>query len=601
MNSLRKTKIVCSLGPASSTDEVVGGLLKAGMNVARFNFSHGTHQSHHDMMDQLKRISASLGIPVAIMLDTKGPEIRTGIVEKDDVLYKEGDAVIVSPWVDGTAEKSPSSPAAPDKPGRIYVRLEKIAEKAQPGVRILIADGLLELEANKTEGDSVLCTVLNNASIGSRKNVNLAGVHPGLPIMSEQDKSDIAFGVTQDIDLIAASFLSYPEEVAEIRAYLESLGSKAKIIAKIESAAGIENIAAIIEAADGVMVARGDLAEQIPDEEIPLAQKRIITLCRAAAKPVITATQMLDSMINNPRPTRAELTDVANAIFDGTDAVMLSGETANGKYPVEAVATMNRIALKVEQSDEYKVRVAGTEPTDPGTHVAQAVAEAAYHVAQSVKARLIVTSTLSGNTTRMLARFRPPQPILAITPSEKVRRQLLLDWGVFPYMASNAANSDELISNAQRIAIEQGFAAFSDKVVLAAGFPVESPLPLNTVRVLIIGSILSRAAEGGYFYDNRTTGRIFRATTLDEAASGLKLTKADILVCPLLTEEYIPILRIVKAVVCEGPCEISRQRLRDINPRLVWLSRLHTASRRLENGLSVTIDGDSLLIYEGVV
>ena len=353
----RKTKIVCSIGPASDNDETVRSMIAAGMNVARFNFSHGEHAWHKQAMDRVKRISRELKTHVAILLDTKGPEIRTGLTpDNQKIKINAGDTIEVA------ADGMQCRPAQGTKPGHISLTWQEIAQKVHKGVRILIADGLIELDVERTEGSTVICTARNSGEIGSRKNVNLIGIHAGLPIMSEQDKADIAFGVQQNIDFIAASFVSFPEEVVQIREYLASLGSKARIIAKIENQEGIEHIDQILDESDGIMVARGDLGVQVPPEQVPLAQKLIISKCRAAGKPVITATQMLDSMIVNPRPTRAETTDVANAVFDGTDAVMLSGETAGGAWPVESVRTMAQIVTVTEQSDVYRQRMEETGP-----------------------------------------------------------------------------------------------------------------------------------------------------------------------------------------------------------------------------------------------
>src|SRR5574344_76400 len=357
----QKTKIVCSIGPVSNTDETIRKMIGAGMNIARFNFSHGDYTWHKDAMDRVKRIAAEEKKIVAILLDTKGPEIRTGMtLNGKDVVITAGDVIEVvadsSPCY-GAERTSTASETFVGKTGHISLSWKDVAARAKPGLRILMADGLIELIVDHVEGDKVICKANNSGVIGSKKNVNLVGLHAGLPIMAEQDKKDIAFGVEQNIDFVAASFVSFPEEVVQIREYLTSLGSKARIISKIENEEGLDNIDRIIEESDGIMVARGDLGVQVPTERIPLAQKSIIAKCRAAGRPVITATHILESMIVNPRPTRAELTDVANAVFDGTDAVMLSGETAGGKYPVESVETMARIVRTTENSDEYKTRM----------------------------------------------------------------------------------------------------------------------------------------------------------------------------------------------------------------------------------------------------
>ncbi|MCL2720704.1 MAG: pyruvate kinase [Treponema sp.] len=493
----RKTKIICSIGPASSNDDTIRELILAGMNVARFNFSHGTHETHGINIERVRRISAELGKHVAILLDTKGPEIRTGLVENDGkVTINKDDLVIV------TTDNCLTTAANAGQPAHISITWKEAAQKLKPGHHILVADGLLDLEvlniiqADESNllisGDMISCRANNTAEIGSRKNVNLLGVHAGLPIMSEQDKKDIAYGVKINVDFIAASFVSFAHEIAEIKKYLEDLKSSVKIIAKIECSDGVENIREITQAADGIMVARGDLGVQLPTEQIPLVQKHIISVCRKVGKPVITATQMLESMIVNPRPTRAELTDVANAIFDGTDAVMLSGETANGAYPVEAVQMMDKIAITVEQSYDFRERMeiirseCLVEDFEPSESLGITMSRAGVEVCASVNAKAIVTPTLRGNTARLLSAFRPDRPVLAVTPAEEVLREMQLYWGVYPCITPNAEEAESKILNSIRVALESGVAKESDKIVLVAGLPIQSQNPVNTVRVIIL-------------------------------------------------------------------------------------------------------------------
>jgi pyruvate kinase len=601
----RKTKIVCSLGPASSSDDVVRDLLRAGMNVARLNFSHGTHETHRASIERVRRISSELGVFVAILLDTKGPEIRTGMVADDGkAAFNTGDAVII------TTDGCLTTAASGTEPAHISISWEEAAEKLQSGHRVLVADGLLELEVLSVDGGEIRCRANNSAVIGSKKNVNLIGIHAGLPIMSEQDKKDIAFGVEMGLDFVAASFLSYPHEITEIKKYLESLDSGMKIIAKIESGEGLENITEIARLADGVMVARGDLGVQVPTEQIPLAQKFIIEMCRRVGKPVITATQMLESMIVNPRPTRAELTDVANAIFDGTDAVMLSGETASGAYPVEAVKTMDKIACTVEQSNEFRVRMKSfheeclSEAHNPAENLSIIMSRSGVETAAAVGAKAIVTPTLTGNTARVLSVFRPDEPILAVTPDEHALRSMSLYWGVYAYRTERVDESESMIQNAMKVASESGAAGISDKIVLVAGLPLKSPHMVNTVRVIILGTVLARASAGGSAQPaiSRACGRVIHAaTSLDAREKIRSFGGGEILVCRVLTEDYTPIIRIVSGVICEGVSEISEQKLRYINPRLVWLTHIRQATQKLESGLTVTVDAKQLLVYEGSV
>jgi pyruvate kinase len=600
----RKTKIVCSLGPASATDDVVRELILAGMNVARLNFSHGTHETHRASVERVRRVSKELGVSTAILLDTKGPEIRTGdTVNGETVTVSKGDAVAVT--VDGCLTR----PAENNTPAYLSLSWQDAPAKLKPGHLILIADGLLELEVLETHDGVISCRANNTAAIGSKKNVNLIGVHAGLPVIGEQDKKDIAFAVDMDLDFIAASFLSYAYEVTEIKKYLETLNSSIKIIAKIESGEGLQNIREIAKIADGVMVARGDLGVQLPTEQIPLAQKHIIEVCRRAGKPVITATQMLESMIVNPRPTRAELTDVANAIFDGTDAVMLSGETANGAYPAEAVKSMNKIACTIEQSEEFKSRMRSfhcqclSDAHYASENVSIIMSRSGVETAAEVHAKAIVTPTLTGNTARVLSVFRPEAPILAVTPDERTVRMMQLYWGVDPCKTEHVDESESMIQNSIKIALKTETVNISDTIVLVAGLPLRSPHMVNTVRVIIVGSVLARSSSGGFANPaiTRARGKIIHAMTPLAARDRIKAAGGDILVCRVLTDEFIPIIRIVSGVICEGISEISDERLKEINPRLVWLTHIRRATQKLESGLTVTLDAKQLLVYEGSV
>ena len=600
----RKTKIVCSLGPASSTDSVIRDLIHAGMNVARFNFSHGTHDSHRDLIERVRRISGELGIPVAILLDTKGPEIRTGMVENDGkVTIKDGDEVVIS------TDDGFTTAAENGAPAHISLSWKEAGEKLQCGHRILVADGLLELDVIDTAG-GIKCRAKNTAVIGSKKNVNLIGVHAGLPIIGEQDKKDIEFGIRMNIDYIAASFLSFPHEVTDIKKFLESHSTRIKIIAKIESGEGLENINEIARLADGVMVARGDLGVQLPTEQIPLAQKHIINACRRAGKPVITATQMLESMIVNPRPTRAELTDVANAILDGTDAIMLSGETAQGAYPIEAVKTMDKIACTIEQSEEFRKRMkklheeCHSEVHNPKENLGIIMSRAGVETATAVSAKAIVTPTRSGNTARILSVFKPDEPILAVTTDERSERIMQLYWGVYTCISSKVGDSETMINNTMKLVSETGVAGISDKVILIAGLPLESPNMINTVRVVIIGTVLARSNAGGFSNPTvtRAQGKIIHATTPDEARKKIMSSGGGgILICKELTDDYISVISMVKGIICEGVSVISEEKLHLFNPNLVWLTHLRDAAKKLESGLTVTIDGKELLVYEGTI
>lgn len=615
----RKTKIVCSMGPTTENLEVVCDLLRSGMNVARFNFSHGTHEYHQKNIETVREASRITKIPCAILLDTKGPEIRTGTVVDDgknggkikinsgDIfLMTNDDCSCVEPVYDGETLVTP---------GKISLSWKKLPEEIEKDCKILIADGLIEmlvLETDKTS--TITCKALNSGSIGSKKNVNVIGIHPDIPVLSEQDKKDIEFGIKIGVDFIAASFISSASDVVSILRFIEPFNSKVRVIAKIENEEGLDDIEDIIEVASGVMVARGDLGVQLATERIPLAQKKIIQACNRAGKPVITATQMLDSMITNPRPTRAELTDVANAIFDGTDAVMLSGETANGAYPVESVKTMDKIARTVEGSETYKEKMrnfnqnsanwTGSNPSDIGS----VMAHAAYATATDIQATSLLVPTISGNTPRLISRFRPEQMVIAATPNETVYRQLLLNWGVYPLLVKIAEDSEEMIQNALKIGLEAKVVSKSDRIVMVCGMPIFSPMMINTIRVLLVGTVLARGQRSGGVITSKdgetstkVTGRVIRAEDAQDAVKALKKESAEILVTRNLDMAFVPILRVVDGLVIENPTEMDEEILSLINPNLIWISQVTDAMKKLELGSTVTIDSSEKIVYEGTV
>ncbi len=542
-------------------------------------------------------------------MDTKGPEIRTGIVcdsglveitEGDIVLLTNDDGLCYSPKVNANGEKEPT---------RISLSWKALPKEIKKDCRILIADGLVELLVLDTDGEATItCEALNSGSFGSRKNVNVIGVRPQIPVLSEQDKIDIAFAIQHNVDFIAASFISDASDIVSILRYIEPFNSNVRVIAKIENEEGLDNIAEIVTVSAGVMVARGDLGVQLATERIPLAQKKIIRECNIQGKPVITATQMLDSMIHNPRPTRAELTDVANAIFDGTDAVMLSGETANGAYPVEAVQTMAKIALTVEASEEYRQKMRSSHFYDmEKTGIQEVLAKSAYQTAVEIEAQALLAPTLSGNTARLLSRFRPEQAIIAATPNEAVQRQLLLNWGVVPFLVGLAEDSEEMIQNAIRVGLEKKQFKMADKLVVVAGVPIISPIMVNTIRVLVVGNIIARGANAGGTnkleenadFPHRVTGRVVHAETPEAALAMLRKKGGEILVTKNLDMSFVPILRIVNGLVVENPSDLTEERLSLINPNLVWVSQVPNAMAILEQGLTITLDSKEKLVYEG--
>ena len=469
---MRKTKVVCTLGPSTDDEKVLEQLIEEGMNVARCNFSHGSHEEHKERMDKVKRIRKECDKPVAILLDTKGPEIRTGNFVDDKVYVKAGQTftLVADKEVMGTNEKA----------GITFADLYK---DVKPGVVIMIDDGLIEMEVVKIEGTDIVCNVKNEGVISNHKGVNVPDVHISMPYMSEQDKSDILFGIKEDVDYIAASFTRTADDVKELRKFLDDNGGKnINIIAKIENSEGIINVDGIIEEADAVMVARGDMGVELPEEEVPIIQKMIIKKVYEAGKQVIIATQMLESMINNPRPTRAETADVANAIYDGTCAIMLSGETAAGKFPVEAVATMARIAERTEMDVNYKQRFFNNH-NNHRSDITEAVCHATCMTAYDLDAKSILTVTKSGRSAKMISKYRPDCMIIAGSTEEKVVRQLNMSWGVSPVLIKEKKHVLELFDYAVEVAKEKGLVKTDDIVVITSGVPLGKSGTTNMIKV----------------------------------------------------------------------------------------------------------------------
>ncbi|MFP4375676.1 MAG: pyruvate kinase [Spirochaetales bacterium] len=587
MTPIRRTKIVCTLGPAVDNDEGVRSLLRAGMNVARFNFSHGTHDEHRERLARLRRISEEEGIPVACLLDTKGPEIRTGQIKDDQEFELDSGhkIVITTKEVVGTAD-------------RIGITYKQLPLEVNQGHHIYVADGIIDLEVEKVEGTEVHCVVRSGGTLGSRKNVNIPGVKVQLPAITDKDKKDIQFAIDEGMDFIAASFIRKPANVEAIHSLLREQESPIRVIAKIEDQEGLDNIVDIVRMSDGVMVARGDLGVQLAVEDIPLAQKRIISLCNAENKPVITATQMLDSMIENPRPTRAELTDVANAIFDGTDAVMLSGETATGSYPERACQTLDRIARAVERSEEYRQKTLGQITIkEESTDIGSAIAKATIIVAADVEATAIVAPSLRGNSPRLLSKYRPAQGIIAVTTTEHVQRQLLLHWGIVPLVSEEVVDSEMMVQNAIGHALSRGLINSDARVVTCAGIPLRSAIPLNTIKVHILGNILNRGHNG---FGAKVTGRLVKAMDAEEAARRLRLDSSEILLAPVLTEDHGELIPNLLGVVLEDKSQIPPEQLQELNPDLVLISEVPDALYGMEDGTTVTLDGEEKIVYEGV-
>ncbi|MCI9644342.1 MAG: pyruvate kinase, partial [Oscillibacter sp.] len=442
---LRKTKIICTLGPAVDSEELIVALIKGGMNGARFNFSHGSHPEHLERLNRLKAVRDRMGSPVATILDTKGPEIRIKSFESKTVDLAAGeDFILTVDDVPGTAQ-------------RVSVTYPKLHEEVAPGQEILIDDGLVAMRVREIQGPDVVCQVENGGTLSANKSINIPGAHIQLPALTEKDVADIRFGVENDFDFIAASFVRRAADVEAVRQVLHDCGGdNVKIIAKIENQEGIDNLDEILNAADGVMVARGDLGVEIPAAKVPALQKQMIRMGLQAGKPVITATQMLDSMIRNPRPTRAEVSDVANAVYDGTSCVMLSGETAGGKYPVEALAAMLEIVTEAEASIDYWKRFQKQLVVTTSSNINDAITHTCCLTARDLNATAILAASSSGRTARMICRFRPACPVAALTMHEKTRRQLSICWGVIPFLTGEVNSTDRIFSLSAEVAVKEG-------------------------------------------------------------------------------------------------------------------------------------------------
>lgn len=468
---MRKTKIVCTIGPSSESLENIKKLIMAGMNVARLNFSHGDFEEHGARIKTIREASAELGKSIAILLDTKGPEIRTGKLKEEPIELVQ-DELITLTTEEILGDKDRISITYTDLPGDVEV-----------GSTILIDDGLIGLTVVDIQGTEIKCRIVNGGTIKSKKGVNVPGVDISLPGITEKDANDIVFGVEQGVDFIAASFVRKASDVLEIRQLLERHNAaNIQIISKIENQQGVDNLDEILEVSDGLMVARGDLGVEIPAEDVPLAQKQMIAKCNLVGKPVITATQMLDSMQRNPRPTRAEASDVANAIFDGTDAIMLSGETAAGKYPVESVLTMSRIAEKAESALEYR-EIFIKQSNAQQTTVTEAISQSVANSALELNAKAIITSTETGYTARMVSKYRPKAPIIAVTTEDQTMRRLALNWGVTPVKGKVASSTDEMFDKAMKGGLDSGIVKEGDLVVITAGIPLGRSGSTNLIKI----------------------------------------------------------------------------------------------------------------------
>ena len=572
---MRKTKIICTLGPSTDKEGVLRDLIANGMNVARFNFSHGSHEEHLGRLEKLKALREELGKPVAALLDTKGPEIRL----KD---FKNGVENLVAGQtftlttrdVEGTNEIC-------------SITYKDLPMDVEPNGTIMLDDGLIKLQIQTVNDTDIVCTVLNSGKIKNKKGVNVPGVHLSMPYMSQRDKDDIIFGIEQGFDFIAASFVRTAQDVYDIRNLLNQYDSNIRIIAKIENREGVNNIDSILAAADAVMVARGDLGVEIDFTELPGIQKTIIDRSFSFGKPIVTATQMLDSMIVNPRPTRAEISDVANAIYDGTSAIMLSGETAAGAYPVEALKTMSAIAERTEQ-EGFHLR-SRTMDSNPGKiSVSDATAHAACLTARDVNAAAIVTVSESGTTARLLSKYRPQQPIIACVMREQVQRQLSLSWGITPLMMSLAHSTDELIEMSTALAKENGYLHNGELAVVTAGVPVGVSGTTNMIKIHMVGNCLATGVGVGPENNDVASGKACVCRTMDEVRA--KFKPGMVLVVPSTSNEMLSFVRDAAALVVEEPGLNSHAAIAGkalLKPTVVGAAG---ATSHIRDGLMVAVD-----------
>ena len=578
---MRKTKIVCTIGPASDDPEVLRQIVRAGMDVARLNFSHGTHEDHATRIQRIRQVAAEEGKHIALMLDTKGPEIRIGTFVQGFTELRSGDEFVL------TVEQTEGT----DR--RASVTYANLAQDIEVGDRLLLDDGLIEMSVKAINGPDIVCRVVVGGVLSNRKGINIPSRRVNLPTISATDEADLRFGIEQGVDYVAASFMRNSTDVHEIRKFLERHGAEIPIIAKIENKEGIDNLDAILKFSDGLMVARGDMGVEFPAEEVPIIQKRMIEKCNRVGKPVITATQMLDSMIRNPRPTRAEASDIANAIFDGSDAIMLSGETASGKYPVESVVTMARIAERSERALAYDVLRKNRADSTAST-TTDAISHATVQVADELGAAAILTSTQSGSTARMVAKYRPQAPVVAVTTQAGIARRMSLYWGVHPVLGDVINSTDELMDNAVKRSLEEGFIRNGDLVVITAGIPVGVPGTTNLLRVHVVGDVVARGSGIGSMVSEGTTCVVRSA---EEAERFMQ--RGDILVAPATDRDYMQALERAGGIITEEGGLTSHAAIVGLNLGIPTIVGVSGITRLLSTGTLVTIDSTRGLVYRG--
>ncbi|HEY9765684.1 MAG TPA: pyruvate kinase [Chroococcales cyanobacterium] len=581
MHAERRTKIVATIGPATESGGVIRELIEAGVNVFRLNFSHGTHPIHALRIETIRQAAAEMGKHVAIMQDIQGPKIRVGDIKEGTVL-KNGQTFVLSPREIKGDEKT------------AHVSYERLALDVPVGAAVLLDDGKLELKVTGIQGEDLLTEVVTGGPLSSHKGVNFPGCPLKISILTEKDKEDLLFGLEKGVDLVAASFVRYPSDILEIKDVLGEMGRQVPIIAKIEQQEAVKHLVDILAVSDGVIVARGDLGVEMLFEELPLIQKRIIKEANFAGKPVITATQMLDSMVASPRPTRAEVSDVANAILDGTDAVMLSNETAVGAFPVLAVKTMARIALETEKS--FPIRVERPEMERPYVRPIQdAIGHAATHMAPELGAAAIITPTSSGSSARMVAKYRPRIPVIAVATSPEVCRRLSLVWGVYPLLIEGAGNLEQLTQASVQAAMEAGFVADGDLVIVVSGIPVGTPGSTNLIKVEIVASVLGRGLGLG----RRPASGIARLF-LDPKKANETIQKGDILLAPTTDAAWVPAMQKAAGIVVSSSGLSSQTALVGLElgiPVILGVDEIG----KIPDGQVVTLDPSRGLVFRGLV
>ena len=581
---MKKTKIVCTIGPSSDSYEVLNALVNQGMNVARLNFSHGTHPEHKKRIDTIKKLRDDLDEPIAIMLDTKGPEIRIKTFKDGMIRIEQGqDFTLTSEDVEGDETK-------------VSVTYKDIAKDLKADDRVLIDDGLVEFTVISVDEKNVYMKAVNSGELSDRKGVNLPSVKVNLPTLTEKDIEDLIFGIENDVDFIAASFIRSAKDVLEIRKILESNGGDdIKIISKIENLEGVQNIDEIIDVSDGIMVARGDMGVELDEEDIPLVQKDIIRKCNLKGKFVITATQMLDSMIRNPRPTRAEVTDVANAILDGSGAIMLSGETAAGNYPVKSCEMMRKIALKIEDSLDYKILVDSTND-EHEINITNSIAKATREAALDLDAKVIIAATTSGLTARNISKFKPKSPIIAATTNEKVRRQLAIEWGVYPIRATLASSIDDLFYESINILKNIKFVKEGELVILTAGMPLGKAGSTNIMMVKTVGKLLCKGMGIGKHKISARACVAKNAKELEETFSD-----GDIIVTIGVYKDMLPYIQKSSGIVTVEGGLTSQGAIVGINYHLATVVGVGEAMNSIKTGDIISIDATTGEIYEGKI